>query len=78
MKERFTVLWRRTGRSPCPYRSSDTDRSLPDLLREIVPLLKENGVSVEVTRAARAYIPSGRQSSRASSTAFLKMISGTT
>ncbi|MDD3111567.1 MAG: hypothetical protein PHU26_04650 [Methanofollis liminatans] len=49
MKERFTVLWRRTGRSPCPYRSSDTDRSLPDLLREIVPLLKENGVLVEVT-----------------------------
>lgn len=48
MKERFTVLWRRIERSPCPYRSSDTDRSLPDLLREIIPLLEENGVSVQV------------------------------
>jgi len=48
MKNRLTIYWRRAGEAPCPYRSVDTGRTLPDLLREIVPLLEENGVSVEV------------------------------
>lgn len=48
MKDRFVLLWRRVGAAPCPYRSSDTGRSLPDLLGEILPLLEENGVSVQV------------------------------
>ncbi|TAJ45543.1 hypothetical protein [Methanofollis fontis] len=48
MKERFVVLWRRSKNAPCPYRSSDTDRSLPELLKEILPLLREGGVETEV------------------------------
>ncbi|MDK2975497.1 MAG: hypothetical protein PWP08_1868 [Methanofollis sp.] len=49
MKDHLAITWRRVGAAPCPYRSADTGRSLPDLLGEIVPMLEENGVSVEVT-----------------------------
>lgn len=49
MKDRLTICWRRIGEAPCPYRTGDTGRTLPDLLEELVPILEENGVAVEVT-----------------------------
>jgi len=48
VRERFVVLWRRRSGAECPYRTADTGLSLAELLRELVPVLEENGVAVEV------------------------------
>lgn len=48
MKERFVVLWQRRPGAPCPYRTADTGLSLAKLLKELFPVLEENGVAVEV------------------------------
>lgn len=46
-KDRFVVLWRRGVGVECQYRTTDTDRSLGAVLREVRPFLEENGVGVE-------------------------------
>ncbi|WP_067047289.1 DUF2703 domain-containing protein [Methanofollis ethanolicus] len=48
MRERFVVLWRRRTGATCPYRTADTGLTLSELLQELVPVLEENGVTVEV------------------------------
>lgn len=48
MKENFVVLWRRRPGTACPYRTADTGLSLSELLRDLVPVLEENGVTVEM------------------------------